>query len=83
MDSENFRAPLWSERHAATAHFEPLFAYSHLPRHLQAISEPFAELAVRLINRLSDGPELSAGLRKLVEAKDCMVRQAVLDQKED
>lgn len=26
------------------------------------------------------GPELSAGLRKLLEAKDCFVRQALLDQ---
>lgn len=29
---------------------------------------------------LSDGPELTAGLRKLLEAKDCFVRQAIKDQ---
>ena len=28
---------------------------------------------------LGDGPELSAGLRKLLEAKDCLVRQSILD----
>lgn len=28
---------------------------------------------------LEDGPELSAGLRKLMEAKDCFVRQALID----
>jgi hypothetical protein len=32
-----------------------------------------------LADQLADGPELSAGLRKLVEAKDCLVRQRVVD----
>lgn len=81
MTTENYRAPLWSERHPSVAHFEPLFAYHHLPSDLQEISVLFAELAVRMINRLPDGPELSAGLRKLLEAKDCMVRQAVLESR--
>lgn len=29
-----------------------------------------------MIRELPDGPELTAGLRKLLEAKDCFVRQA-------
>lgn len=28
---------------------------------------------------LGDGPELVAGLRKLLEAKDCLVRQSLVD----
>jgi hypothetical protein len=30
-----------------------------------------------MISELPDGPELTAGLRKLLEAKDCFVRQAL------
>lgn len=70
----------WQNRHPSVKHFGPMFAYSHLPEHLQAISAPFAELAAQLLANLQDGPELSAGLRKLVEAKDCAVRQAVSDR---
>ena len=32
---------------------------------------------------LQVGPELAAGLRMLLEAKDCFVRQALLDRVED
>lgn len=50
------------------------FAFAHLPEHLQTISRPFGELARQLDTVLPDGPEKSAGLRKLLEAKDCFVR---------
>lgn len=50
------------------------FAYAHLPEHLQAVSKPIGELAEKMNDELPDGPEKSAGLRKLLEAKDCMVR---------
>lgn len=53
------------------------FEYAHLPERLQAVSAPFGELAKRLDADLPDGPEKSAGLRKLLEAKDCMVRAAL------
>lgn len=66
-------------RHPSTEHFHQLFAYAHLPARLQAISQPFADLKDQLIAVLKDGPELSTALRKLVEAKDCAVRQAVID----
>jgi hypothetical protein len=38
------------------------------------ISEPIAKLAAALDVTLPDGAEKSAGLRKLLEAKDCFVR---------
>ena len=53
------------------------FAFSHLPAHLQAVSKPIGELAVKLEAELPDGPEKSAGMRKLLEAKDCFVRAAL------
>jgi len=53
------------------------FEYSHLPERLQAVSKPICELALEMDKSLPDGAEKSAGLRKLLEAKDCFVRQAV------
>ena len=53
------------------------FTYAHLPAHLQAVSKPIGELAQRLEAELPDGPEKSAGMRKLLEAKDCFVRAAL------
>ncbi len=50
------------------------FTYSHLPAELQQFSMQFWELANRLHLTIPDGPEKSAGLRKLLEAKDCFVR---------
>lgn len=54
------------------------FVYDHLPARLQAISKPCGDLADEMAAKL-DGPELTAGLRKLLEAKDCFVRAAVDD----
>jgi len=50
------------------------FSYEHLPKNLQEISKPIGEMARDLDEKLPDGPEKSAGLRKLLEAKDCFVR---------
>ena len=56
------------------------FEYSHLPKHLQEVSEPVGKLAVLMDATLTDGPEKTAGMRKLLEAKDCFVR-AKLEEK--
>lgn len=53
------------------------FKYAHLPEVLQGFSKPFADLAEQMARDLKDSPhtaEVAAGLRKLVEAKDCFVR---------
>jgi hypothetical protein len=50
------------------------FAYDHLPPHLQAISKPIGDLAKQMAEALPPGPEVTVGLRKLLEAKDCFVR---------
>ena len=56
------------------------FEYAHLPENLQKVSENFYWLAHLMEETLPDGPEKSAGMRKLLEAKDCFVR-ATLDSK--
>ena len=53
------------------------FEATHLPPKLQEISEPVCDLAKQMDAQLPDGPEKSAGLRKLLEAKDCFVRAAL------
>ena len=49
------------------------FAYQHLPAHLQEVSKPIGDLATLMDETLPDGAEKSAGLRKLLEAKDALV----------
>ncbi|EFE7550115.1 TPA: hypothetical protein ACP2HV_002001 [Escherichia coli] len=50
------------------------FAYEHLPASLQEVSKPIGDLARKMDESLPDGPEKSVGLRKLLEAKDALVR---------
>ena len=45
---------------------------------LKAISRDCASLAEEMINCLDDSPELTAGLRHLLEAKDAFVRAGIL-----
>lgn len=54
-------------------------AYDHLPANLQEVSKPIGELARQMDETLPDGAEKSAGLRKLLEAKDCFVRSRLDD----
>jgi len=58
------------------------FEYDHLPEKLQEVSKPMAELAHLMEDKLPDGAEKSAGMRKLLEAKDCFVRSFLSAQKE-
>lgn len=53
------------------------FEYAHLPERLQAVSKPIGDLAKQMDESLPDGTEKSAGLRKLLEAKDCLVRASL------
>lgn len=67
-------APLEKTMHPATAQLLRHFKYEHLPARLQAVSRPVCELAHTMANTLPDDPEVTVGLRKLLEAKDCLVR---------
>jgi hypothetical protein len=53
------------------------FDWAHLTGTLQSVSRPCGNLADHMVEELPDGPELRAGLRKLLEAKDCFVRAKV------
>lgn len=50
------------------------FTYSHLPEHLQCVSKGISDVAEKMDKELNGSAEKSAGLRKLLEAKDCFVR---------
>jgi hypothetical protein len=50
------------------------FTFEHLPIELQPVSRDCTELAERMDARLLESPEKTAGMRKLLEAKDCFVR---------
>lgn len=69
-------------RHPATEHLLQYFTSDHLPEHLARVSRLCGDLAHRLVAELPDGPELSAALRKVLEAKDCAVRAALDTTKE-
>lgn len=56
------------------------FTYEHLPEQLREVSKPFCELARAMIVALPRNSERSAGLRKLLEAKDCAVRASIMRQ---
>lgn len=64
------------------------FKYEHLPEHLQSVSKPFSDLANDIVDRfceieaqaVENQPSIAetvAGLRKLLEAKDCIVRSLI------
>lgn len=53
------------------------FTYSHLPPHLQAVSEPFSILAETVAENAKDVVEAEVSLRKLLEAKDAAVRSVL------
>lgn len=73
-----------TDRHPSTASLVRWFTFSHLPEGAaRGVSQLFHTLAWQLLEVLPDGPELSAGLRKLLEAKDCAVRAAIAAARED
>jgi hypothetical protein len=64
--------------HPGTAALLRYFEFEHLPPRLRKVSAPFSELAHRAAQEWDlAGPELTAGLRKLLESKDCVVRAAL------
>lgn len=64
--------------HPSTQSILEHFSYQHLPDHLREVSEPISQLAHAFARHPHlEGPELTTGLRKLLEAKDCLVRAAI------
>ena len=50
------------------------FHHAHLPPPLRVHSQPFCELAKRIVETLPRNEERSVALRKLLEGKDAAVR---------
>ena len=58
------------------------FEFHHLPPHLAEVSKKCYGLAHLLIEDCGNNAEFTAGLRKLLEAKDCFVRSALQNKNE-
>jgi len=58
------------------------FESAHLPEELRSTSLLFECLANQMADDLPRCAETSAGLRKLLEAKDCFVRAKLLERGE-
>lgn len=72
--------PLAGEPTKEQLEAEPMlkfFRFAHLPEHLQAFSQPWAQLAVHVFEKVPRNPERTVALRKLLEGKDCAVRAAL------
>jgi hypothetical protein len=73
-----------AERRAAEIKAKPseqvlqFFKYEHLPPHLQDVSRVLSEAARKIADSLPESAEKTVGLRKLLEAKDCFVRAAMV-----
>ena len=65
------------EPHASTQQVLQYFTYDHLPPDLAAVSKPICELAFTLARELPPGPEVTVGIRKLLEGKDALCRAAL------
>lgn len=57
------------------------FQSDHLPEDLRDTSRLCEIVAKAMVETIPDDPELTAGLRKLLEAKDCFVRARVAARK--
>lgn len=70
-------------RHPSVEHIVQFFDSAHLPEHLASVATKFENLKDDLLNDIAtDTPEVAAGFRKLLEAKDCFVRAAVAVKKQ-
>lgn len=50
------------------------FRFEHLPDDLRDISRDCHDLALKMADRLPEGPDVTMGLRELLAAKDNFVR---------
>jgi len=65
-------------RYPSTQSIARYFAYDHLTNDdARFVARVCAEFVETIIATLDDSPELTAGLRKTLEAKDCFVRASL------
>ena len=64
--------------HSSVKHILQYFEFNHLPEgNPRDASKVVSTVAHTMAEVLPNNPELTAGLRKLLEAKDCFVRAAL------
>ncbi len=80
LSTDEYLRHITKGRHPGVRDIARWFSPAHLSGPARSISGSCAALACDMIEELRDGPELTAGLRKLLEAKDCFVRQAIAAQ---
>lgn len=59
------------------------FTFGHYPNWMHDVMYPCQQLAALIDRMLPDSAEKEAGLRKLLEAKDCFVRAKLEKQVQD
>lgn len=67
-------------RHPSVEQVSRFFEFTHLPNPLLNVALSCAALKDTMLDLVEDDPELTVGLRKLLEAKDCFVRAAVAQE---
>jgi hypothetical protein len=73
-------SPELSDRHPATQHLMGILRPNPALDGIAAdVSAALFQAACDQVTILRDGPELSDGLRKLWEAKNCLVMQGLID----
>ena len=78
VDRDGIDPQILEGRHPGVTAIARYFQWAHLREgRLRTLSAGFAQHAEELLIELDDSPELTAGLRKLLEAKDCFVRAAL------
>lgn len=70
-------------RHSSVEAVTRFFEHEHLPEPLKFIAHKCSALKDDMLDAIDDDPELTAGLRKLLEAKDCFVRATVAQVNRD
>jgi hypothetical protein len=69
--------PDLAKYHPSVAGVLKWFEYGHLPEHLAQVSRALADVAFSMADNNEPSAELTTGIRKLLEAKDCFVRAAI------
>ena len=68
----------YKDRHPSTQHMLVMLKPNpNLPLPQLAIANDCFNMAENMVDSQKDGPELTAGLRKLLEAKDCFIRNSL------
>jgi hypothetical protein len=70
-------------RHRAVRDVTQWFDFHHLHGLPRDVSARVADVAADMLRLIpADDPELTRGLHKLIEAKDCLVRAAIASQRQ-